>query len=98
MASTTIKERGGADKVLPKKYFSKFKKPSVAIPNLVKDQVESFNWFVEKGIKEVFDEFTAINDPSGKKFKFEFLGFEVEKPKYNEYYAKDKKLSYEVPL
>ena len=27
---------------------------------------------VEKGIKEVFDEFTSINDSSGKKFKFEF--------------------------
>ncbi len=68
------------------------------IPNLVKDQVESFNWLVEKGIKEVFDEFAVINDFSSKKFKFEFLGFELEKPKYDEYYAKEKKLSYEAPL
>ncbi|MEK7117133.1 MAG: DNA-directed RNA polymerase subunit beta [Patescibacteria group bacterium] len=86
------------EKTLPKKYFSKFKKPLVPIPNLVKDQVESFNWLVEKGIKEVFDEFTAINDTSGKKFKFEFLSFELEKPKHDEYYAKEKKLSYEAPL
>ena len=68
------------------------------IPNLVKDQIESFNWLVEKGIKEVFDEFAVINDFSSKKFKFEFLGFELEKPKYDEYYAKEKKLSYEAPL
>ena len=98
MATTTAKKKEGADKVLPKKYFSKFKKSLVPISNLVKDQTESFNWLVKKGIKEVFDEFTAINDSSGKKFKFEFLSFELEKPKYDEYYAKEKKLSYEVPL
>ncbi|MFH0804206.1 MAG: DNA-directed RNA polymerase subunit beta [Candidatus Zambryskibacteria bacterium] len=85
-------------KILPKKYFSKFKKPLIPIPDLAKDQVNSFQWLVEKGIKEVFDEFTAINDTSGKKFKFEFLSFELEKPKYDEYYAKEKKLSYEAPL
>ena len=67
--------------ILPKKYFSKFKKPLVAIPNLAKDQVESFKWLIEKGIKEVADEFTVINDTSGKKFKFEFLSFELEEPK-----------------
>ena len=86
------------DKILTKKYFSKFKKSLATIPNLVKDQIESFNWLVEKGIKEVFDEFAVINDFSSKKFKFEFLGFELEKPKYDEYYAKEKKLSYEAPL
>ncbi len=85
-------------KILPKKYFSKFKKPLVGVPNLVKDQVESFNWLMEKGIKEVVEEFSVINDFSGKKFKFEFLNFDLEKPKYDEYYAKEKKLSYEASL
>ncbi|MFA6270338.1 MAG: DNA-directed RNA polymerase subunit beta [Candidatus Paceibacterota bacterium] len=84
--------------ILPKKYFSKFKKPLIEIPDLAKDQVNSFKWLVEKGIKEVFDEFTTISDTSGKKFKFEFLSFELEKPKYDEYYAKEKKLYYEAPL
>ncbi|OHA93079.1 MAG: DNA-directed RNA polymerase subunit beta [Candidatus Zambryskibacteria bacterium RIFCSPHIGHO2_02_FULL_38_22] len=97
MITSAIKEVGES-KILPKKYFSKFKKALVPIPNLVKDQVDSFNWLVEKGIKEIFDEFTVINDSTGKKFKFEFLGFELEKPKYDEYYAKEKKLSYEAPL
>lgn len=86
------------EKILPKKYFSKFRKALTPIPNLVKDQAESFNWLIEKGIKEVFEEFAVINDFSNKKFKFEFLDFELEKPKYDEYYAKEKKLSYEAPL
>jgi len=97
MTSNTIKKVETA-KVLPKKYFSKFKKALAPIPNLVRDQIDSFDWLVKKGIKEVFDEFTEINDSTGKKFKFEFLGFELEKPKFDEYYAKEKKLTYETPL
>ncbi|MEK9185557.1 MAG: DNA-directed RNA polymerase subunit beta, partial [Patescibacteria group bacterium] len=82
----------------PKKYFSRYKKPLVPIPNLVKDQIDSFNWLVEKGLKEVFDEFSSIKDFSEKKFELDFIAFELEKPHYDEYYAKDKKLSYEAPL
>ena len=65
-------------RTLPKKYFSHFKKSLSPIPNLVKDQIGSFNWLIEKGIKEVFDEFSAINDFSGKKFRFEFLDFKLD--------------------
>jgi DNA-directed RNA polymerase subunit beta len=83
---------------LPKKYFAKFKKPLAPIPNLVKDQIDSFKWFIDKGIREVFDEFKGVNDFSGKKFRFEFLDFEIEKPKYDEYYAKEKQLTYEATL
>ena len=86
------------EKVLPKKYFDKYKKDLAQMPNLVKDQVESFKWLLEKGVKEVMDEFTAVNDFTGKKFKFEFTGFSIEKPKYDEYFAKEKKLTYEATL
>ena len=37
---------------LPKKVFGKYKKPLVSMPNLVKDQIESFTWLIEKGLKE----------------------------------------------
>ena len=97
MTPNTI-EKAGETKILPKKHFSKFKKALAPLPNLVKDQIDSFDWLIKKGIKEVFDEFTEINDSTGKKFKFEFLGFEIEKPKFDEYYAKEKKITYEAPL
>lgn len=70
----------------------------VESPNLVKSQLESFDWLVKHGLKEVFEEFSSIKDFSEKKFVFDFVGFELEKPKYDEYYAKDNKLSYEAPL
>src|SRR3989344_6872816 len=81
-----------------KKYFGKFRESLAPIPNLVKSQVDSFQWLMEKGLKEVFSEFSSIRDYSEKKFQLDFTGFELGAPKYDEYYAKDQKLSYEAPL
>lgn len=82
----------------PKKFFGKFKKPLVSFPNFVEPQLSSFQWLIEEGIAEVFQEFKAIDDYSGKKFTLEFTGFELSKPKYDEFYAKQNKLSYEAPI
>src|SRR3989339_1917790 len=81
-----------------KKYFGRFRKPLTETPNLVVSQVESFKWLVEKGLKEVFEEFSSIKDYSGKKFQLDFTSFELAEPKFDEYTAKDRKLSYEAPL
>jgi len=82
----------------PQKFFGRFKEPLVPTPNFVEPQLESFRWLIEKGLKEVFEEFSSIKDFSEKKFQLDFTGFELSQPKYDEYYAKDNKLSYEAPL
>jgi DNA-directed RNA polymerase subunit beta len=82
----------------PKKYFSRFKEPLTPLPNLVEGQLESYKWLLEKGLKAVFDEFVAIKDYSDKKFELDFTGFELVKPKYDEFYAKENKLNYEGGL
>ncbi|MDB5266415.1 MAG: DNA-directed polymerase, beta subunit [Parcubacteria group bacterium] len=81
-----------------KKYFGRFKEPLTEMPDLVISQVESFKWLIEEGLKEVFEEFSSIKDFSERKFQLDFVGFELDKPKMNEYEAKDLKLSYEAPL
>ncbi|MFA6392824.1 MAG: DNA-directed RNA polymerase subunit beta [Candidatus Paceibacterota bacterium] len=81
-----------------KKYFSRYKKPLVPFPNLIEDQLNSFNWLVEKGIKEVFKEFSPINDYSDKKFQLDFTSFSLGEPKFDEEYSKINKLTYEGPL
>ncbi|MCX6753873.1 MAG: DNA-directed RNA polymerase subunit beta [Candidatus Nomurabacteria bacterium] len=81
-----------------KKYFSRYKKPLVPFPNLIEDQLISFNWLVEKGIKEVFKEFSPINDYSDKKFQLDFTSFSLGEPKFDEEYCKVNKLTYEGPL
>lgn len=82
----------------PKKFFAKFKEPLAPIPNLVAPQIDSYKWFIEKGVSEIFKEFSPIKDYSGKKFELEFVDFKLSEPKYDEYYAKNKELSYEAPL
>jgi len=81
-----------------KKFFGAFREPLADIPNLVEAQVESFNWLIKNGLKEIFEEFSSIKDFSEKKFQLDFVGFELAEPKFNEYEAKNNKLSYEAPL
>ncbi len=82
----------------PQKFFGRFKQPRIETPNFVEPQIDSFKWLIEKGLKEVFEEFSSIKDYSEKKFTLDFTGFELDSPKYDEYHAKDNKLSYEAPL
>ena len=83
---------------LPQKFFSRFRKPLVEIPNLVEAQLNSFKWLIEEGCDEVFKEFTPISDYSDKKFELAFTKFTFGEPQWDEYYAKRKMLTYEAPL
>jgi DNA-directed RNA polymerase subunit beta len=78
-----------------KKYFSKYKKPLIEFPNLIKSQLESFQWLLDSGIKEVLKEFSPISDYSGKKFQLDFTSFSIEEPKHDENSAKINKTSYQ---
>ena len=85
-------------KARPQKYFSKYKKPLIEFPDLLATQINSYKWLVEEGLKEVFKEFSPINDYSGKKFELQFTSFFVGEPKVDEHYAKTNKLTYEAPI
>jgi len=81
-----------------KKYFGKFKAPLITAPDMVSHQTDSFKWLLEKGLAEVFKEFSPIRDYAEKKFELSFSSFEISAPKYDEHYAKDNKMSYEGQL
>ena len=93
-----IMDKHAVSLVRPKKFFSRFREPLAEMPNLVVPQVNSFKWLIEKGLKEVFDEFSSIKDFSEKKFQLDFVSFELAEPKIDEQTAKERKLSYEAPL
>ncbi len=84
--------------VLKKKYFSRYKEPLIPFPNLIENQLTSFNWFVESGLKEIFKEFSPINDYSEKKFQLEFTSFSLGESKFSEEHVKSNKLNYEGSL
>lgn len=86
------------EKQRPKKYFSRYKKPLIKFPDLIESQIKSFEWLVQEGIKEIFKEFSPIEDYSGKKFNLEFTSFSLGESKYDENHAKVNKLSYQGQL
>ena len=83
---------------LPQKYFSKANKSLEEMPNLVKHQTDSYEKFIEQGIKEMLGEFSPISDYAEKKFDLEFKDIVVTYPDFNEFHAKDNKISYDAAL
>jgi DNA-directed RNA polymerase subunit beta len=85
-------------RTIKQKHFGKFKKPAIAMPDLVAPQMASFDWLVKTGLGEVFKEFSPIKDYSGKKFELEFVSFSLGAPKTDEWGAKENKLTMDAPL
>ena len=67
-------------------------------PNLIEVQLNSYAWFLNEGIRELFDEISPIIDFSGKKIELHFLEHSYEDPKYDPETAKKRNLSYESSL
>jgi DNA-directed RNA polymerase subunit beta len=68
------------------------------IPNLIELQLSSFDWFVEKGLRELFDEISPIKDFTGKVMELHFLDYEFGAPKYSELECRTKDLTFSRPL
>lgn len=79
----------------------KYYKPIQAVldlPNLTEIQTNSYKWFINEGIGEIFDEVNPIVDFSGKLFSLSFGSWFLDEPKYSEKIAKEKKINFEAPL
>src|SRR5258705_9800993 len=68
------------------------------IPNLIELQLDSFGWFMEKGLRELFDEIRPIKDFTGKVMELQFLDYEFGAPKYSEEERRTKDLTFSKPL
>ncbi len=68
------------------------------IPNLIELQLDSFAWFVDKGLRELFDEISPIKDFTGKVMELQFLDYEFGVPKYSEAECRTKDLTFSKPL
>src|SRR3954471_17652717 len=68
------------------------------VPNLIELQLESFQWFIEKGLRDLFDEISPIKDFTGKVMELQFLDYEFGAPKYSEEECRTKDLTFSRPL
>jgi DNA-directed RNA polymerase subunit beta len=83
---------------LPQRRFEKSAGPRVPLPDLIEPQRESYKWFTEVALKDVFKEFSPISDYSDKKFELQFKKYEISEPKYSPEFAKENKRTYEASL
>jgi len=80
------------------KYFSKYPKDLYPLPDLIEAQLASYQWFLDYGLKELFDEVSPIKDYSGKDLELSFEDYSLDEAKCNEAEAKKYGLSYEAAL
>ena len=68
------------------------------IPNMLKIQKDSYQWFLKEGLREVFKDVGTITDFSGK-LELSFLDFTMEdKPKYTIEECKERDATYAKPI
>ena len=74
-------------------------KEVLEMPNLIEIQVDSYKWFLESGLKEVFDDISPITDYSGK-LSLEFVDFTLceDDVKYSIEECKERDATYAAPL
>ena len=74
-------------------------KEVLEMPNLIEVQKDSYQWFLDEGLNEVFEDISPIADYSGK-LSLEFVGFTlcVEERKYSIEECKERDATYAAPL
>ena len=68
------------------------------MPNLIDLQKDSYQWFLDEGLKEVFDDVSPIEDYTGNLI-LEFVDYSLdENPKYDIEDSKERDVTYAAPL
>ncbi|MEG2596935.1 MAG: DNA-directed RNA polymerase subunit beta, partial [Oscillospiraceae bacterium] len=68
------------------------------MPNLIEIQINSYKWFLEQGLKEVFSDISSIADYTGNLI-LDFIDYRLEKePKYSVAECKERDATYAAPL
>jgi DNA-directed RNA polymerase subunit beta len=68
------------------------------MPNLIKVQLDSYDWFKREGLRELLDEISPIQDFTGSKMELRFGEYTFGEPKYGERECRDRDATYAAPL
>ncbi|GAH96978.1 unnamed protein product, partial [marine sediment metagenome] len=70
------------------------------VPNLIKVQLDSFQWFQEEGLRQLLEEVSPIKDFTGNRLELSFTGYEFRIPPdwKTEQACRQRDQTYSVPL
>ncbi len=70
----------------------------IDMPNLIEIQKDSYSWFLNQGLKEVFEDMSSITDYTGN-LVLDFIDYRLDdKPKYTVAECKERDATYAAPL
>ncbi len=67
------------------------------IPNLIEIQLNSYQWFIREGLRDLFDNFSPIEDYTGN-LSLSFREYSTGQPKFAIEECRDRDATYEAPL
>ncbi|QQE78539.1 DNA-directed RNA polymerase subunit beta [Alicyclobacillus sp. SO9] len=67
------------------------------LPNLIEIQQQSYQWFLEEGLREMFSDISPIQDFTGN-LVLEFVDYSLGEPKYDVEDSKERDVTYAAPL
>ncbi|MCJ7843043.1 DNA-directed RNA polymerase subunit beta [Lederbergia sp. NSJ-179] len=67
------------------------------LPNLIEIQTSSYQWFLDEGLKEMFQDISPIEDFAGN-LSLEFIDYSLGDPKYSVEESKERDATYSAPL
>ena len=80
-----------------RRYFTDFRE-AMPIPDLIELQKDSYKWFLEEGLAELFDEISPIVDFNNRELELTLGDYYLDKAKFNEIESREKNITYEAPL
>ncbi|MBP6855660.1 MAG: DNA-directed RNA polymerase subunit beta [Candidatus Pacebacteria bacterium] len=83
---------------LPIKSFSKHPGDFIEKPYFGEIQLNSWQWFLKKGIKELFKEISPIRDYTSKEYELYFEDYSFDEPKFTEEESWQRSSTYEAAL
>ncbi|NCB20616.1 MAG: DNA-directed RNA polymerase subunit beta [Clostridia bacterium] len=84
-------------KIVERHFFTDFK-AEIPLPDLIEIQKDSYRWFLEEGLAELFDEINPISDFIGRDLELYFEDYYLDEPKFTELESRDKNITYEAPV
>ena len=72
-------------------------KSNIDLPNLIEVQTDSFKWFIEKGLRELFEDISPITN-FNESVELYFGDFKFDEPKYNIDQCKEKDMTFSRAL
>jgi len=68
------------------------------MPDLIEVQKNSYDWFFNEGLADLFDEFSPITDFIGRDLELSFGEYYFDEPKFSEAESKAKNITFEAAL